>query len=81
MKSSTNDMDYNDYVDYTQFIEPVKRKLASVGVDVNSPEADDYADAAAELIAYDDDHDVEYWWRATQADGEYMDEVDALPHV
>lgn len=78
---SSDDTDYNDYVDYTQFIEPVKRKLASVGVDVNSPEADDYADAAAELIAQDDDHDVEYWWKETKSDPMYMDEVDALPHV
>lgn len=78
---SSDDADYNDYVDYTQFIEPVKRKLASVGVDVNSPEADDYADAAAELIAQDDDHDVEYWWKETKSDPMYMDEVDALPHV
>lgn len=78
---SSDDIDYNDYVDYTQFIEPVKRKLASVGVDVNSPEADDYADAAAELIAQDDDHDVEYWWKETKSDPMYMDEVDALPHV
>lgn len=78
---SSDDIDYSDYVDYTQFIEPVKRKLASVGVDVNSPEADDYADAAAELIAQDDDHDVEYWWKETKSDPMYMDEVDALPHV
>lgn len=63
------------------WIAQIKKKLASVGVDVNSPEAEDYAEAAAELVAGDDDHDVDYWWQETQADPMFMDEVDALPHI
>ena len=38
-----------------------------------------YAEAAAELIAYDDNHDVKDWWRETKRN--FMNEVDALPHV
>lgn len=57
----------------------VLEKLESVGVDVNSKEALWYADGAVDLILQDDNHDVEYWWKETKAN--YMDEVDALPHV
>lgn len=54
-------------------------KLSSVGVDVHSPEAEEYADAAVDLIYFDPHMDVNTWWRETQQN--YMDEVNSLPHV
>ena len=77
------EMDYtSDYDKYSKdWIAQIKNKLASVGVDVNSPEAEDYAEAAAELVSGDDNHDVDYWWQETQSDPTFMDEVDALPHI
>ena len=59
----------------------VKKKLQSVGVDTNSREAIWYMDDAVDLILQDDAHDVDYWWKETQADDRFMSEVDALPHV
>lgn len=77
------EIDYtSDYDKYSKdWIAQIKNKLASVGVDVNSPEAENYAEAAAELVAWDDNHDVEDWWQETQADSTSMDEIDALPHI
>lgn len=71
----TND-NPNDFVNY---VDAVLLKLKSVGCDVTDGEVIDYAEAAAELIANDDDHDVEYWWSETKQN--FMDEVDELPHV
>lgn len=81
--SQMTKMNYtSDYDKYSKdWIAQIKNKLASVGVDVNSPEAEDYAESAAELVAGDDNHDVDYWWQETQADPTFMDEVDALPHI
>lgn len=81
--SQMTEMDFtSDYDKYCKdWIAQIKNKLASVGVDVNSPEAEEYAEAVAELVAGDDNHDVDYWWQETQADPTFMDEVDALPHI
>ena len=67
--------------DYVNYISAVLEKLESVGCDVHDGEVIDYAESAAELIANDDDHDVERWWRDTQSDSMFMDEIDALPHI
>lgn len=66
--------------DFVNYVDPVLEKLGSVGCDIHDDEVIDYAEAAAELIANDDDHDVDYWWEATQSDDMYMDEINALPH-
>ena len=81
--SNMTEMDFtSDYDKYSKdWIAQIKNKLASAGVDVNSPEAEEYAEAAAELIAADDNHDVDYWWQETQADSMFMYEIDALPHI
>lgn len=81
--SQMTEMDFtSDYDKYSKdWIAQIKNKLASVGVDVNSPEAEDYAEAAAELVAGDDNHDVDDWWQETTADSMFMYEIDALPHI
>lgn len=81
--SQMTEMDYtSDYDKYSKdWIAQIKNKLASVGVDVNSPEAEEYAEAVAELVARDDNHDVDDWWQETTADSMFMYEIDALPHI
>lgn len=65
--------------DYRKYVPKVLNKLQSYGCDVNDSEVVDYAEAAAELIAEDDDHDVEYWWEETMSDRDFKAEVDELP--
>ena len=66
--------------DFVNYVDAVLEKLESVGCDIHDDEVIGYAEAAAELIANDDDHDVDYWWEATQSDDMYIDEINALPH-
>lgn len=75
--------EYEDFqtFDYHTLIPAVTEKLKSVGVDVDSPEADDYIDEQAFLIGESDEKDVEYWWQETQSDPMFMDVIDELPHV
>lgn len=71
----------NNAQDFVNYVKPVLEKLASVGCDVRDGRVIDYAESAAEMIANDDDHDVDFWWHVTTENDEFMDEVDALPHV
>ena len=66
--------------DFVNYVDAVLEKLESAGCDIHDDEVIDYAEAAAELIANDDDHDVDYWWEITQSDDMYIDEINALPH-
>lgn len=82
VNGSTNDSRYeknDDHQDFVNYVDAVLKKLKSVGCDIDDKEVIDYAEGAAELIAYDDDHDVEYWWRETKRN--FMDEIDELPHI
>ena len=82
VNSASDDFRYeknDDPQDFVNYVDAVLEKLKSVGCDINDREVIDYAEAAAELIAYDDNHDVEDWWRETKRN--FMNEVDALPHV
>lgn len=78
--SAEDDFDA-DIFDYHTLIPAIKEKLESVGVDVESPEADDYIDEQAFMIAESDEKDVDYWWEETQSDPMFMDVVDELPHI
>ena len=74
--SEDDDFDVNDFQKY---VNPVLKKLKGYGLNTDDPEVYDYAEGAAEMIAQDDDHDVEYWWRETLAN--YRDELDEMmPH-
>lgn len=65
--------------DFHKYVNPVLEKLKSYGLNPDDPEVYDYAENAAEMIAQDDDHDVEYWWRETLAD--FRDDLDEMmPH-
>lgn len=62
--------------DFQKYVSDVLKKLKGYGLNTEDPEVYDYAEGAAELIAQDDDHDVEYWWRETLAN--YRDELDEM---
>lgn len=82
VNGSTNDSSYeknDDPQDFVNYVDAVLKKLKSVGCDIDDEEVIHYAEAAAELIAYDDNHDVEDWWRETKRN--FMDEIEELPHV
>lgn len=82
VNGSTNDSRYeknDDPQDFVNYVDAVLKKLKSVGCDIDDGDVIDYAEAAAELIANDDDHDVEYWWNETKKN--FMDEIDELPHI
>lgn len=82
VNGSTNDSRYeknDDPQDFVNYVDAVLKKLKSVGCDIDDGDVIDYAEAAAEMIANDDDHDVEYWWRETKRN--FMDEIEELPHI
>lgn len=74
--SEDDDFDGNDFQKYVNL---VLKKLKGYGLNTDDPEVYDYAEDAAEMIAQDDDHDVEYWWRETLSNYRYeLDEM--MPH-
>ena len=82
VNGSTNYSRYeknDDPQDFVNYVDAVLKKLKSVGCDIDDGDVIDYAEAAAELIANSDDHDVEYWWRETKRN--FMDEIEELPHI
>lgn len=68
--------EYFEDNDFQKYVNAVLTKLKGYGLNIEDPEVHDYAESAAELIARDDDHDVEYWWRETLAN--YRDELDEM---
>lgn len=82
VNGSTNDSRYeknDDPQDFVNYVDAVLKKLKSVGCDIDDEKVIDYAEASAELIAYDDNHDVNEWWRETKRN--YMYEIEELPHI
>lgn len=73
--NASEDEEFEDN-DFQKYVSAVLNKLAGYGLNTEDPEVYDYAEGAAELIAQDDDHDVEYWWRETLAN--YRDELDDM---
>lgn len=67
---------YFEDTDFQKYVSAVLKKLKGYGLNIEDPEVKDYAESAAELIARDGDHDVEYWWRETLEN--YRDELDEM---
>lgn len=73
---NASEYDEFEYADFHKYVNPVLEKLKGYGLNPDDPEVYDYAENAAEMIAQDDDHDVEYWWRETLAD--FRDDLDEM---